>query len=111
MQRPTDPFLRPALPEGASGRPCPPGWVAEPIGRWDGIPKEVVYHPRRHDVLIVRGGPSPKVEQALPGAGWTRSHETDGARMWVRDRLLLTRDALERMQQRPAPARVLQRGR
>lgn len=111
MQRPTEPYLRPAPPDGTSGPPCPPGWVAEPIGRWDGRPKEVVYHPRRHDVLIVRGGPSPKVEQALPGAGWARAHETEGARMWVRDRLLLTRDALERMQQRPTPARVLQRGR
>ena len=37
--------------------------------------------------------------------------ETGGARMWVRDRLTIARDALERTQQRPAPARTLQRGR
>lgn len=110
MQRPTDPYLRPTPPEGSPALPCPPGWVAEPVGRWDGSAKEVVYQPRRHDVLIVRGGSSPKIENALPGAGWTRSQETEGARMWIRDRLTLTRDALERMQQRPAPARTLQRG-
>lgn len=110
MPQPTDPYLRPVPPEGTPSPPCPPGWVAEPIGRWDGQPREVVYQPRRHDILIVRGAPSPKVEGALPGTGWAQAHATDGARMWVRDRLALTRDALDRLQHRPVPARTLQRG-
>jgi hypothetical protein len=110
MPQPTDPYLRPAPPEGTPSPTCPQGWVAEPIGRWDGQFREVVYQPRRHDILIVRGPPSPKVEGALPGTGWAQAHATDGARMWVRDRLALTRDALDRLQHRPAPARTLQRG-
>lgn len=109
MPQPTDPYLQPALPEGTPSPPCPPGWVAEPIGRWDGRPQEVVYQPRRHDILIVRGAPSPKIEGTLPDTGWTQAHATDGARMWVRDRVALTRDALDRLQHRPAPGRTLQR--
>ena len=58
----------------------------------------------------VRGASSPKIEGALPATGWAQAHATDGARMWVRDRLALTRDALDRLQHRPAPARTLQRG-
>ena len=110
MPQPSDPYLRPAPPEGELGPACPPGWVAESVGRWDGHPQEIVYQPRRHDILIVRGEPSPKIESALPGTGWAQTHETDGARLWVRDRVALTRDALDRLEHRPAPARTLERG-
>lgn len=110
MPQPTDPYLRPAPPEGTPGPPCPPGWVAESVGKWNGRSQEIVFQPRRHDILIVRGAPSPKVETALPGTGWTQTHATDGARLWVRDRVAMTREALDRLQPRPAPTRTLARG-
>src|SRR3546814_19841378 len=101
MPQPTDPYLQPALPEGTPSPPCPPGWVAEPIGRWDGRPQEVVYQPRRHDILIVRGAPSPKIEGTLPDTGWTHAHTTHSARLWVRARGALTRRDLHRPQHTP----------
>src|ERR687897_585817 len=36
----------------APGGPVPPGWVAEHFGRWQGREAEVVYNPRRHDVIV-----------------------------------------------------------
>lgn len=109
MDRSPDPYLRAAPPEGTPPQPCPPGWVAEPVGLWDGHRQEVVYQPRRHDVLVMRGRASPDVETALPGAGWTRARETDGAVMWVRDRVQAARDALQRLEDRPPLARSLGR--
>lgn len=109
MDRSTDPFLRDAPPDGVPSAPCPPGWTAEPVGVWDGRQQEIVFHPRRHDVLIVRGGIAPKVERALPSLGYAAAAETAGARMWVRDRLALLQRDLQRLQERPAPARTLER--
>lgn len=109
MDRSPEPYLRAAPPEGTSSQPCPPGWVAEPVGLWDGRHQEVVYHPRRHDVLIMRGPTSPAVQTALPGAGWSRTRETDGSVMWVRDRVQAARDALQRIEDRPSLARTLGR--
>ncbi len=105
----SEPYLRAATPVGRAPVLCPPGWAAEPVGRWDGRWQEVVYNPRRHDVLVVRGGRSPTLEAALPASGWNESCHTDGARMWVRDRLGATRDALARLEERPRVARELGR--
>lgn len=109
MNVPAEPYLRPAPPEGAPPQPCPPGWAAEPAGIWDGRHQEVVYNPRRHDVVIVRGGLSPSVEASLPGIGYAEALSSDDARMWVRDRFAMTRAALDRLEQRPRIARELGR--
>lgn len=109
MTVPAEPYLRPAPPEGAPPLPCPPGWAAEPAGLWDGRHQEVVYNPRRHDVLIVRGDLSPNVEASLPAIGYAEARSSKGARMWVRDRFAMTRAALDRVEQRPRLARELGR--
>lgn len=109
MGRPDDPYLRDARTDSQQSEPCPPGWTAERVGLWDGRQREVVYHPRRHDVLVIHGDCSPAVEASLPGSGWTEARHTDGAQMWVRDRLAITREALQRLEERPRVARTLGR--
>ena len=102
-----DPFLRPAPPDGAPGAPCPPGCTAEPAGLWRGRQVEVVYDPRRHDVLFVRGRHS-ELEPRLEDAGWTHA-VTDGPnQMWVRNRAAVARQALDRAAV-DTPARALAR--
>lgn len=97
----SDPYLRRAGVEGAAPVSCPPGWVAEPVGLWDGELREIVYQPGRHDVLIVRGVCSPTLEAAIPVSGWQEACRTDGARMWIRDRFAATSEALTRLEERP----------
>ena len=109
MTKSAEPYLRPATPDGAPPTPCPPGWMAEPVGLWDGHSQEIVYHPRRHDVLIVRGQCPAALEASLPSSGWNEARQTDGARMWVRDRLVATRQANARLEERPQLARQLGR--
>lgn len=109
MTVPAEPYLRPAPPEGAPPLPCPPGWSSEPAGIWDGRHQEVVYNPRRHDVVIARGPMSPGFEAALPGIGYAEARRGDEARMWVRDRFAMTTAALDRLQERPVLARELGR--
>lgn len=109
MANHSEPYLRPATQDGTDPVPCPSGWEAEPVGLWDGQWQEIVYHPRRHDVLIVRGECAPTLEASLPASGWNEARQTDGARMWVRDRLAATREALARLEERPRVARELGR--
>lgn len=109
MANHSEPYLRPATQDGTDPVPCPSGWQAESVGLWDGQWQEIVYHPRRHDVLIVRGECSPTLEASLPASGWNEARQTDGARMWVRDRLAATREALARLEERPRVARELGR--
>lgn len=107
MAAPAEPYLRLASPDGAPPAPCPPGWLAEPVGLWDGGHREIVYHPRRHDVLVVRGRCPPALEASLPVSGWAEASRSGDARMWVRDRLAATRAALGRLEERPRPIREL----
>lgn len=105
----SDPYLRPAPPQGAPSLTCPEGWSAEPAGLWNGTHMEVVFNPRRHDVLIVRGRMSHPAEAALPSVGYFESDAAEGVRMFVRDRMVATRDALDRLEQQPCAARELGR--
>lgn len=109
MNQPPEPYLRPAPPEGAVPQICPDGWASEPAGLWNGRHMEVVYNPRRHDVVFVRGQLSPEVESSLPSIGYAETHAGDGVRMFVRDRSAATRAALDRLEQRPPVARELGR--
>ncbi len=105
----TEPYLRPSPPEGAPPLGCAEGWAVEPAGLWDGRHMEVVYNPRRHDVVFIRGHLSPSVESALPSVGYAETGSADGVRMFVRDRSAATRAALDRLEQRPSVARELGR--
>lgn len=60
---------RPRAPSG----PVPPGWVAEPVGRWQGRETEVVYDPRRHDVMLTQ-----QTEPFAVGADTASALEADG---------------------------------
>lgn len=105
----SDPYLRPAPLQGAPSPQCPEGWAAEPAGLWGDTHMEVVYNPRRHDVLIVRGRMSHPAEAALPSVGYFERDAAEGVRMFVRDRTAATRNALERLEQQPCAARELGR--
>lgn len=90
----SEPFLRPAPPEGAPPFECPDGHTAEAAGSWYGCAMEVVYDQSRHDVAFVREC-SLDVAAALRATGWElrRTHETN--QMWIRDRAAHARRRLE----------------
>jgi hypothetical protein len=102
-----DPFLRPAPPEGAPSAPCPPGCAAEPAGLWHGRQMEVVYDPRRHDVLFLRGRQT-ELEPRLGDIGWQHARTDGSNQMWVRDRAAVAGQALDRAAA-DAPGRTLAR--
>jgi len=109
MNQPPEPYLRPVPPEGTAPFACPEGWAAEPAGLWNGRHMEVVYNPRRHDVVFVRGHLSPEVQSSLPSIGYAEASAADGVRMFVRDRSEATRAALDRLERRPPSVRELGR--
>jgi hypothetical protein len=93
----------------APGGPVPPGWVAEHFGRWQGREAEVVYNPRRHDVIVTnRVHLVGDQATSLEAVGFER-HATAGRReLWVRDRTAATWTALARHDQ--AAAKGIERG-
>ena len=91
----SDPYLRPASPEGAPA-PCPPGHAIQPAGTWGGEAMEVVYDPRRHDVAFVLGPSSPDVRRGLVATGFRHEASDGDTQLWVRDRMALARQRLER---------------
>jgi transcriptional regulator with XRE-family HTH domain len=93
----------------APGGPVPPGWVAEHFGRWQGREAEVVYNPRRHDVIVTnRVHLVGDQATSLEAIGFER-HATAGRReLWVRDRTAATWTALARHDQ--AAAKGIERG-
>lgn len=94
----SEPYLRPQPPEGVPSAPCPPGQLVEAAGVWGGEVMEVVYDPRHHDVVFVRGEVSAKIQSGLVDTGWEH-RLTDGAnQMWVRDRRALAHRRLQRAQ-------------
>ena len=82
----SDPYLRPASPEGAPGDPPPPGRVTAPVGLWAGRAMEVVYDPARHDVVFLRGATSPGLAEGLSDTGWEHTGTDGENQMWIRDR-------------------------
>jgi hypothetical protein len=94
------PYIRAGSPgevdADTASRAAPPGWVVEPIGMWEGVPHEVVYDPRRHEVAVTESahdvGPT-----ASPG--WDL-RATDGSRgFWTLDRVAEARASLDRFEQ------------
>jgi hypothetical protein len=91
------PVLRPADHTG----PIPVGWVAEPIGDWNGAAAQVAYDPRLYDVQVVASDLVDDREHEMIAAGWAYAG-TDGiSSMWLRDRAAAARAALR---QASAPA-------
>jgi hypothetical protein len=86
------------------GGPLPVGWIVEDVGQWPGVhgtDAEVVYNPRRHQVMVTQGL-DPESAAALQADGWQR-HATDGDRvLWTRDRVAVTQAALARLDQAAA---------
>lgn len=87
-----EPFLRRATPVGALAKPAPEGWTVEPAGRWRGRRVEVVFDPRRHDVLLHRGAVAPTIATALADMGWQRRGVDGPNEWWTRDRVLVARN-------------------
>ena len=102
-----DPFLRLAPPEDMPSAPCPPGCVAEPAGLWYGRHMEVVYDPRCHDILFLRGR-QVELEPRLGDIGWQHVRTQWPNQMWIRDRAAVARQALDRAAVE-APGRALAR--
>lgn len=76
------PFLRPT----DRARLAPVGWVSEPAGVWAGRQVEVVFDPRRHQIVMMRGAPSDKARSDLVSEGYRRMAIDSGQEMWMRDR-------------------------
>lgn len=90
------PFLRPT----DRGQLAPVGWVAEPAGIWDGRSVDVVYDPRRHQILRTLNDIGEQTRTSIRAAGYRRV-ATDGKQeLWVRDRVEATQAALDRLQHR-----------
>lgn len=82
------PFLRPV----DRGQLAPVGWEAEPAGLWKDQEVDVVYDPRRHRVLMVRGELEPGTETALRSEGWRRQNRAGENSLWVCDDIALARE-------------------
>jgi hypothetical protein len=76
------PFLRPT----SRARLAPAGWVSERAGGWAGREVEVVYDPRRHEVVLFRNDPGDTARSDLAEAGYRRYASDGHQEMWVRER-------------------------
>jgi hypothetical protein len=88
-------------PLGTDG-PTPHGWRAEPAGRWPGRDVEVVYDPRRHDVLVAANGcPTASGKRSGP-VGFELTEVAGRDELRIRDRVAGTRAGLARIARTPA---------
>lgn len=88
------PFMRPT----DRGRLAPVGWVSEPAGLWAGKEVEVVYDPRRHQVVLVRNDPGDPARAAIAENGYRRVAVDGPQEMWVRDKVEVAQRRLDRLQ-------------
>lgn len=88
------PFLRPT----DRARLAPVGWESEPAGQWAGKEVEVVYDPRRHQVLMVRNDMGDPSRAAIAENGYRRIAVDGKQEMWVRDRVAQTQARLDRLE-------------
>lgn len=96
------PFLRPTY----RARLAPVGWVSEPAGQWSGKEVEIVYDPRRHQVLLVRNDIGDQSRTAIAGTGYRRFAVDGHQEMWVRDRVAQTQARLDRLERGHSPERA-----
>ncbi len=76
------PFLRPT----DRARLAPVGWASEPAGIWAGRHVEVVFDPRKHQIVMARNDPGDATRAALAAEGFRRLAVDGKQEMWVRDR-------------------------
>jgi hypothetical protein len=94
--------MKPFLRATDRGRLAPVGWVSEPAGSWRGKEVEVVYDPRRHDVMFLRGDIGDETRKGFHEVGY-RPVVIDGTNeMWVRDRLAVVAVAMDRVERQLA---------
>lgn len=87
--------MKPYLRRADQPAIAPVGWTAEPAGTWTGHEVEVVYDPRRHD--LVRLHFAGDRERAVLGtAGYHRVAQDEHQELWARDRVTLARQRLGR---------------
>ena len=100
--------MKPFLRATDRARLAPVGWASEPAGVWAGRQVEVVFDPRRHQVVMVRNEPGGTTRAAVAGGG-VRRLTVDGQRgMWMRDRTGAAEQAHGRVVGKHAPARSQQ---
>ncbi|MGH9185027.1 MAG: hypothetical protein ACRD0U_04290, partial [Acidimicrobiales bacterium] len=79
------PFLRP--PDRRGGwAPTPPGWETRAVGVFEGPPREIVFDPARHDIVIAPPGTFAGREEQLENSGWWRVGQWSGGEVWGRHR-------------------------
>lgn len=88
-----NPVLRPLGGDG----PIPEGWRAEPAGRWAGRDAEIVYDPRRHDVLVATNGLPERQCEAFRAAGFELIERAGRDELWIRHRVAVARAGLARV--------------
>lgn len=97
--QPQSPYLRPVALSG----PIPAGWATEPVGEWNGQATEVVFNPVRHVVMVVSSDSTEDREGELAAAGWQYDGIDGFNVMWVLDRAVAARAALEHLVLNPPP--------
>ena len=90
--------MKPFLRATDRGKLAPVGWVSEPAGQWAGREVDVVYDPRRHDVLFVRSDPGENARQGFREIGYRRVAIDGQNEMWVRDRLAVVAARMDRVE-------------
>lgn len=102
--------MKPFLRSVDRGHLAPIGWVSEPAGIWNGKETEMVYDPRRHQLLRTTGNIGDRSRVALGTAGFRRVAQAHEGELWVRDRTAAAaaaRTALDRVQSRATASRVV----
>ena len=74
--------MKPFLRSSDRGQLAPVGWVSEAAGRWEGRPVDVVYDPRRHDVLFVPYDPGAESRTRFAEVGYRRAAIDGECEMW-----------------------------
>ena len=91
-----EPYLRRSSGVAPSRPPERPGDVVSYAGRWAGEPVDVVYNPRRHDVMFLLGRMQPELREQLEQAGWRVTRDDGRRQLWVRDKVVAARSGLAR---------------
>ena len=94
--------MKPFLRATDRGRLAPVGWISEPAGVWGGKEVDVVYDPRRHDVMFTRSKVSDHVQRGFREVGYRRTAVDGSNEMWVRDRLAVISTAMDRVERQLA---------
>lgn len=89
--------MKPFLRATDRGRLAPVGWVAEPAGTWAGKEHDVVYDPKRHDVMFLRADPGDEARTGFTQVGYRRIGTDGPSEFWVRDRAAAVDAALARV--------------